>query len=98
MDGSVLSLFSSIISVSVTTFVDRMFCLTLCMCPIVVWIDLGKCLRTPSDVSPGNDVSQLLLIARISVVTTGAPRDAWWKAFKCDADFYRYALLAVGCI
>ena len=28
-------------------------------------------------------------------MTTGAPRDAWWKACKCDADFCRYALLAV---
>ena len=31
-------------------------------------------------------------------MTTGAPSDAWWKACRCDADFYRYALLAVCCI
>ena len=91
-------LFSSMISVSVTTFVDRIFCLTLCMWPIVVCIDFGRCFLTPSAVSPGNEVSQLLLMARISVVTTGAPRVAWWKACKCDADFCRYALLAVCCI
>ena len=91
-------LFSSMISVSVTTFVDRIFWRTLCMWPIVVCINFGRCLRTPSAVSPGNEVSQLLLMARISVVTTGAPRVAWWNACKFDADFCLYALFAVCCI
>ena len=50
-----------------------------------------------SAVSPENDVSQLLLIARINVVTTGAPNEAWWKACRCAADFWQYALLAVCC-
>ena len=74
-----------------------MFCLTLCICPIVVWIDFGRCFRTPSAVNPGNEVSQLLLIALISVVTTGAPSDAWWNACRCAADFCLYALLALCC-
>ena len=92
-----MSLIFSMISVSVTTFVERMFCLTLCMCPIVVWIDFGRCFLMPSVVSPGNDDSQLLLIAPINVVTTGAPNEAWWKACRCAADFWRYVLLAVCC-
>ena len=71
-----MSLFSSMISSAVTTFVDRMFCRTLCIWPIVVWIDFGRCFRTPFAVNPGNVVSQLLLIARINVVTTGAPNVA----------------------
>ena len=51
-------------------------CLALYLCPIVVWIDVGRFLRTPSAVSPRNDVNLLLLIAHISVVTIGAPNEA----------------------
>ena len=58
----------------------------------------ARCLRTPSAVSPGNDISQFLLMTRISVVNTGVPRVAWWKACKCEAVFCQYALLAVCCI
>ena len=74
-DGFFLFLFSSMISSVVTLFVNQMFCLTLCICPIVVWINFGRCFRTLAAVSPGNDVNQLLLIAQINVVTTGVPNE-----------------------
>ena len=73
IDGSFLSLFSSIIFVVIIIFVNQMFCLTLCIFSIVIWIDLDRCLQTLSAVSLGNDVNQLLLIAHVSVITIGAP-------------------------
>ena len=41
----------------------------------------------PFAVNPGKDVSQLLLIAQINIVTTGAPNVVWCHAIRCDADF-----------
>ena len=35
----------------------------------------------------GNDISPLLSIALINVVTTGAPNVAWCHTCSCDADF-----------
>ena len=83
------------ISPVVTLSVGRRFFLTLCRCSIVVWIDFGKCFRIPFDINPGNDVNQFLAIALISVVTTGARNVAWCYAYRCDAGFCWYALLAV---
>ena len=57
----------------------------------------GRCLRTPSTVGPRNDVSQLLLIAWINVVTTGAPCDVWWNACRCEVNLCWYILLVVCC-
>ena len=63
--------------------------------PNIVWIDFGRCFWIPVAVNPGKDVSQLSLIARISVVTTCAPNVAWCHACRCHADLCWYTLLAV---
>ena len=60
-----------------TFVVGQRFFLSLCRCPIVVCIDFGRCLQTSFVVNPGSNVSQLLLIAQINVVTTGAPNVVW---------------------
>ena len=52
-------------------FVERMFILVLRMCPFAVAIDLGRCLRTRSEVRPGQVAKKPLSMAAIHVDGTG---------------------------
>ena len=59
---------SSFINSSMVGFlVDLVFCLYLCMWPIVVAKVFGSCRRMPSTVNPGNVDSRSFLIASIIV-------------------------------
>ena len=89
------------IIVDVTFWVECTFCLTLCICPMVVYIVFGWCHFTASTVNPRNVVSQLFLIALIYVLKTGAPIQAYKYAIRCADDFCSYVLYAtcnVGCL
>ena len=57
--------------------VDLMCCLTSHMWPLDMAIDLGRCLRTRLDVSPGHVVKRLVLMALIHVEGTGLNEYLW---------------------
>jgi hypothetical protein len=67
--GSISSFMMSLID----GFVDLIPFLIICMCPIDVDMDFGRCFLIALLVSPGNDVSQSLSIALQSVLTGRDP-------------------------
>lgn len=75
-------------------FVERMFIFFLRICPFAVAIDLGRCLRTRSEVRPGQVVKNPASMATIQVEGTGL-KAAWWRyTTKSRSVFWVYALLA----
>ena len=54
----------------VTIFVDQTFCLVFLRYPFAVARDLGRCLGTSSDVSPGHVVKYPALMVFVQVDTT----------------------------
>ena len=56
---------------SVGLLVDLIPFLAICMCPIVVNIDSGRCFHTALLVRPGYEVNQSLLMALHHSVFTG---------------------------
>ena len=50
-------------------FVDQITFLIMCMCPIAIDIDLGRCFLNALLVRPGNEVSQSLSMALQSILT-----------------------------
>ena len=85
---------SFINSSTVDRFVERIPWRYWCRCPIDVWMDLGRCLRTAVAVKSGKVVRRLFLMALINVATVGPHNDAWWYA--CNSAVVRcwYALYA----
>jgi hypothetical protein len=82
------------ISVIVGFVVDQMPFLIMCMCPIVVDINFGRCILIALLVRPGNDVSQSLSIAWHSVFTGRDPIVALRYAMSFAIVGWWYALFA----
>ncbi len=59
--------------------VERIPCRIRCMCPMMVWLDLGRNFLTALDVRPGNVMNHPLSIAFVHVVIGGAPHVACRK-------------------
>ena len=76
--------------------VERMFCQSCFRCPFAVASNLARCLRTRSEVRPGQVAKYLALMDLVQVCTTGlkAHRCRYWTSSALV--FIAYTLQAKG--